>query len=381
MPANFCLPNIEEFIEAQATFQLGNCEVSSGVDLGSIAARDAAVRPSLAMHNFWDGTFVPADRGFGIVRNGGRWTADFGDAEVALPKRLKAGRKAEVLSDLYEFGLQAPVLLDMNDAARWPNEFPTFQYNRWNGSPNAILWPLRRVHEIGSNDFISAPDPAEPAFVQKEPRVFWRGSLRGFSKHGRTARSITGLLKNYVAGRLSRETIHAHLATVSRYIFVSSYFDTEGFDIGFSPQRDKAYLQDLSELKRFERERVTPADQLACRYLVAISGTDVASSFGWQVSTNSVILRETYPWEVFFDCHFRPWEHYVPIKSDFSDVAEKIEWCENHLEECQQMIDRRHALIPLLLDESLRREALRRVVARYSDFYRNGDFLPQPPGR
>ena len=86
------------------------------------------------MHNVWDGTFVPADRGVGVVRKGKRWTLDMGDAEVALPKRLRAGRKADVLSDLYEFDLQAPVLLDMNDAARWPNEFPTFQYNRLGGA-------------------------------------------------------------------------------------------------------------------------------------------------------------------------------------------------------------------------------------------------------
>lgn len=333
------------------------------------------------MYNIWDGTFVPADRGLGVIRNGDRWTVDFEDAAFSVSKRMKAGRKADMLSDLYELGLQAPVSLDMNDAARWPNEFPTFQYNRLNGAPNSILWPLRRVHEIGNRNFLSAPDPAEPAFAQKEPRVCWRGSLRGFSKYGRVPRSITGLIKNYVAGRLSRETIHTHLATVSRYIFVSRYFDTEGFDIGFSPQRDKEYLQDVPEIKRLEMDRVKPADQLACRYLVSISGTDVASSFGWQISTNSVILRETYPWEVFFDCHFHPWKHYVPIDPDFSDVIQKIEWCENHLEECQRMIDLRHELIPLLLDESIRREALRRVVARYSDFYRSGHFLPPPRGQ
>jgi len=62
-------------------------------------------------------------------------------------------------------------------------------------------------------------------------------------------------------------------------------------------------------------------------------------------------------------------------------VTEKIAWCESHLEECQRMIELRHELIPLLLDESIRREALRRVVARYSDFYRDGNFLPQPHGQ
>lgn len=124
--------NTEEFIETPAAFQLGKCEASSGLDLESLALREAATRPALAMHNISDGTFVPADRGVGIVRSGERWTVHSGGAEFSGSKGIKAGRKADVLSDLYELGLEAAVLLDMNDPARWPNEFPTFQYNRLN---------------------------------------------------------------------------------------------------------------------------------------------------------------------------------------------------------------------------------------------------------
>ncbi len=371
----------EEFIETQASFQLGTCEALPGFDLVSHAIQEASERPSLALHNVWDGTFVPPERGLGIVKDGKRWSVDFGKTEVPPIKRMKAGRKAYVISSLYGLGLGAPVLVDMNDAARWPNSFPTFQYNRLRHAPNSILWPLQRVHKIGSKDFVSLPDPAEPAFREKEARLFWRGSLRGFSTHGQTPRSITGLIKSHIAGRLSNADLRRHLATVSRYIFVSRYFDTPGFDIGFSPLRDKQYLLEVAETKRFEAEHVAPASQLACRYLISIGGTDVASSFGWQLSTNSVILKETYPFEVFFDCHFRPWDHYVPIRPDFSDVVQKIEWCENHLGECQQMIERRHEVIPLLLDESARREALRRVVERYTAFYIGGDYRPRLAAR
>jgi hypothetical protein len=65
----------------------------------------------------------------------------------------------------------------------------------------------------------------------------------------------------------------------------------------------------------------------------------------------------------------RPWEHFVPVEPGFADLEEKIAWCEANPDACEAQIARRHALVPLLLDEELRSEALRRVVARYNEFY------------
>jgi hypothetical protein len=363
------LPGKEDFIETQAAFQFGECAAPPRFDLKDLALREAPARFSLAFHDIQDGSFVPEERGAGIIRTRQGWHSDFGNTPVPLGKKLKAGRKADTLSDLYDLGLRAPVLLDMNDAVQNTNAFPTFQYNRQKGAPNSILWPLHRVHGIGSKDFVSRPNPSEPPLDRKEPRLFWRGSLRGFSRVGNGQRSIPGLVKSHVTGRMKREDLLRHLETVPRYVFVSRYFNRANFDIGLTQQKGKHYMAEVPEISRYERPYVPSAMQLVCKYLVSVSGTDVASSFGWQISTNSVVLRESYPWEVFFDCHFRPWEHYVPIAPDFSDIPEKIDWCESHPVECQRMVDERHALIPLLLDETVRREALRRVVQRYNEFW------------
>jgi hypothetical protein len=32
-----------------------------------------------------------------------------------------------------------------------------------------------------------------------------------------------------------------------------------------------------------------------------------------------------------------PWEHYVPVASDMSDISEKIDWCRSHDAECRQI--------------------------------------------
>lgn len=360
----------EEFIAQQAAFQFGSCSAPRGMDLAQLATRDAVGRPSLVFHSFDDASFVPADRGAHLIKKeGGRWRARFGAVALPLGKKVKAGRKADVLSDLYGFGLSGSVMLDMNDAVWEPNAFPTFQYNRMAGAENAILWPLHRVHEIGQKDFCSAPNPLEPPFGRKKSCLMWRGSLRGFSTHGSAPRNIAGVVKAHLEGRIGKEELLQHLATVPRYAFVSRYFGVEGFDVGFTPTRERQYMWQIPEIARFEKERLPQTGQLTCKYLISVQGTDVGSSFGWQLGTKCAILKESYPWEVFFDCHFRAWEHFVPVETGFADVAEKIAWCESHPEKCEEMIAARHAVVAFLLDAGARREAFHRVIARYNDFY------------
>jgi len=199
--------------------------------------------------------------------------------------------------------------------------------------------------------------------------------VRGFVMMQGKPVNIRAIVQRFQKNQIDRETLIANLEALPRYQFVSRHFDSQGFDIGFSNRaQDRKGWSELPEIARYQKPYASPAEQAEYKYLLSIQGTDVGSSFGWQLSTKSVILRETYPWEVFFDCHFRAWEHYVPIRSDFSDLLEKVDWCERHPEECQRMIDLRHAIIPLLLDDSVRRNVLRNVVAAYSNFYASGAY-------
>ena len=179
-----------------------------------------------------------------------------------------------------------------------------------------------------------------------------------------------------MAGRISSKDLLHHLETVPRYIFVSRYFENPCFDIGFSEQKDKPYVTEVPEISRFVRPYVPPAEQLACKFLVSVSGTDVASSFGWQINTNAVILRERSSWRFSLIVIFVHGSILLPIAPDFSDLPEKIAWCEDNPDRCQRMVDMRHSIIPLLLDEKARQEVLRRVVQRYNEFYLRGRYVP-----
>lgn len=322
----------EEFIERQVAFQFGTCHAS-----GPMEKLKYKFNPET-------------------------------DPDPNLNERCDA-----LVKELRDLGLKWPVIAQMRDAIRNSNTFPVFQYNRLQGAKNSILWPLTKFHDLGKKNFCSLPDPSEPRLQDKKPIVFWRGAVRGFSALEGKYTSVPELFEQYDKNLIDKHTLMAHLKTVPRYAFVSRYFDTEGFDIGFrQAYRGGGRLERCNEFRkvaRFNVDAVKPAEQLQYKYLISIQGKDVGSSFGWHVGTNSVVMKESYSWEVFFDCHFRPWEHYVPIAPDFSDIPEKMAWCESNPDACQAMVDKRHEVVRLLIDPDIRREALTRVVARYNDFY------------
>src|SRR5512136_2367623 len=78
------------------------------------------------------------------------------------------------------------------------------------------------------------------------------------------------------------------------------------------------------------------------------------------MQSGSVVLSTASPWETFFTRMFEPWTHFVPIANDFADLAEKLDWCRAHDDECRDMARRarQHA------ESVYRPEYVGRVVAR-----------------
>lgn len=81
---------------------------------------------------------------------------------------------------------------------------------------------------------------------------------------------------------------------------------------------------------------LTPEDQARYKYIVDVDGHVTAFRLTQELSLGSVVLytddSKYYTW---MTKSLRPWIHYVPIKSDLSDLLEKIKWCKAHDAECQ----------------------------------------------
>jgi hypothetical protein len=126
---------------------------------------------------------------------------------------------------------------------------------------------------------------------------------------------------------------------------------------------DVQLSRSLSPVGRFMSRR----QQLKNRYLLDIDGSvRTWDAWAWKISSGSVVLSPDSPWETRFTRSFEAWRHYVPVASDLSDLAERLDWCNSHDAECRQIARRarrrargtyrrrtveretRHILLPLL---------------------------------
>jgi len=77
-------------------------------------------------------------------------------------------------------------------------------------------------------------------------------------------------------------------------------------------------------------------EQMKYKMMLDMDEMYIRSTAIWKLYSGSVLLKTRSNWKQWYD--LIEWEHYVPIKDDFSDLNEKIEWCLQHEEECEEMI-------------------------------------------
>ncbi|KAI9338514.1 glycosyl transferase family 90-domain-containing protein [Obelidium mucronatum] len=82
--------------------------------------------------------------------------------------------------------------------------------------------------------------------------------------------------------------------------------------------------------KRFAKEyrkksRVGFQDMLQFKYLLVVDGYTWPSRLQYYLETNSVVLYAGIFID-YFMWRLEPWVHYIPVKTDFSDLDKKLEW-------------------------------------------------------
>ena len=63
------------------------------------------------------------------------------------------------------------------------------------------------------------------------------------------------------------------------------------------------------------------------RYQIDIDGNSNAWGFLVKLLMGSCVLKVGSGWKQWYYDDLRPWEHYVPVKPDLSDLEERIAWC------------------------------------------------------
>ena len=95
----------------------------------------------------------------------------------------------------------------------------------------------------------------------------------------------------------------------------------------------KKLIKEISlfyESKGLLSENVELSDHTKYKYLIDIDGNSFSQRFiDFLRYTKSLIIK-IFVFDDFNTIHTKPYEHYLPVKMDLSDLNEKIEWATNN---------------------------------------------------
>jgi len=107
-------------------------------------------------------------------------------------------------------------------------------------------------------------------------------------------------------------------------------------------------------------------EQLTYKYILSLEGNDVATNLKWVMSSNSVAVMPMPKYETWFmEGRLIPDVHFVAINDDYSDLAEKIHYYEEHPLELRQIIANAHRHVAQFQDSKKEKVIALLVLKKY----------------
>jgi hypothetical protein len=107
-------------------------------------------------------------------------------------------------------------------------------------------------------------------------------------------------------------------------------------------------------------------EQLQSKFIISIEGNDVATNLKWLLYSNSVVImpKPTICSWIMED-KLISGTHYIEIKSDYSDLEEKYNWCLNNLEECKKIAENSKTYIEQFLNQDNEKKITNKIIEIY----------------
>lgn len=353
-----------EFVERSVQHQIGDLSAVSLAMCEETIERAKSVSSGMALQ--WDHAIGAPD-----PYNG--WIAPDGILRKTGNK-VNREKVNGALTGILQFKPEFSFFVDMADhrarslVTEGNRAAPVFCFNRrTKASQGRILWPLAGYQDHASPEFLGESSLRDIPWDEKEGMVVWRGSAGGWARLGKYGRGgmirMHALLGRYARGDIGLEDTERALMTIPRHRFVVEAQSNPAFDVGYTHFGGHDF-DSMPLVGEFKRSRVNRTDFGRFKYLAVLPGADIGSNFYWVMNSSSLGLVVTPEFDSFASAHFKPWEHYVPVRSDLGDLDTNLRWCEDNQEKCQAMVRRANEVCDLLADGELRRRILGEVVAR-----------------
>ncbi|MCD8236373.1 MAG: lipopolysaccharide A protein [Prevotellaceae bacterium] len=111
------------------------------------------------------------------------------------------------------------------------------------------------------------------------------------------------------------------------------------------------------------KEFMTIEQQLKYKFIACIEGGDVATNLKWVMSSNSIAVMPRPRYETWFmEGTLIPDYHYIEVKSDYSDLINKLKYYIDHPREAEDIIAHAHEHVTMFRDKR-KEQAIQLMVA------------------
>ena len=180
--------------------------------------------------------------------------------------------------------------------------------NRCAGNKNSVILRCLNFHRHWKNYYNR---PQDIPFNKKKNKVFWRGVSTG------------------------NETNVAN-----RFQLIKRWCNKcDIINVGFSNLVQNINDRYTEKYKKFVKGSCNLSQFLKFKYILSVEGNDKDTGLNWKLNSNSVVMMakpRVCSW--LMETTLIPNYHYILLKDDFSDLKQKVIWCNNHPERCKQIV-------------------------------------------
>ena len=138
------------------------------------------------------------------------------------------------------------------------------------------------------------------------------------------------------------------------------YWDHPLCDVG------KTRIEQDEDLPQTVKGYLSVRQQLQYKFIACVEGVDVATNLKWVMSSNSIAVSPPMKFETWFmEGTLIADYHYIEVKSDFSDLIEKLRYYIAHPVEAQAIVQHAHEFVSCFKNKRLERATQIVVAQRY----------------
>ena len=177
--------------------------------------------------------------------------------------------------------------------------------------------------------------PKDNDYASKISSIFWRGTTTG---------------------------------RLDRFILILNWFNKdENINIGFSN-----VSKNKTRFLKYVKGPCGVNEFLKYKYILSIEGNDKDSGLNWKLNSNSVVLMsapKVCSW--LMETTLVPNYHYVLLKDDFSNLKEKLDWCNDNPDVCKEIINNANIFMKQFSDLNSEIRLEKQVINKYFEILDN----------